>query len=170
MDFGHGWRPPPVDGYWRRGGPKAASGFPPEPAIASRRIAISPRDGLARLKVRADFLRVAATRRRAVVPGLILQAAPRPEASAALAPIGVGFTASRRVGNAVIRNRAKRRLRAAASALLPKQGRPGTDYVLIARAGTADRPYAALLADLAAALRRVERDAEAGRAPVGAAR
>jgi ribonuclease P protein component len=69
----------------------------------------------------------------------------------------VGFTASRKVGNAVIRNRAKRRLRAAAAQVLPLQGSPGTDYVLIARATTAGRPYAALVADLAAALRRVER-------------
>ena len=49
----------------------------------------------------------------------------------------VGFTASRKVGNAVIRNRAKRRLRAAAAQILPVQGSPGTDYVLIARAATA---------------------------------
>ena len=69
----------------------------------------------------------------------------------------VGFTASRKVGNAVMRNRAKRRLRAAAAQILPVQGSPGTDYVLIARGTTAGRPYAALIADLAAALRRVER-------------
>lgn len=53
------------------------------------------------------------------------------------------------------RNRAKRRLRAAAASVLPYQGRPGTDYVLIARASTADRPYLALVADLEVALRRL---------------
>ena len=119
--------------------------------------------------MRADFLRVAATRRRAVLPGLILQAAPRPQSGAETAPLGVGFTASRKVGNAVRRNRAKRRLRAAAAAIILAHGRPGTDYVLIARADTADRPYAALLADLAAALRQVERDAEPDEGRRGAA-
>ena len=68
----------------------------------------------------------------------------------------VGFTASRKVGNAVVRNRAKRRLRAAAAEILPRDGRPGTDYVLIARAGTGERRYAELLGDLAAALRQVD--------------
>jgi ribonuclease P protein component len=92
-----------------------------------------------------------------VLPGLILQAAPRREASAAAVLLRVGFTASRRIGNAVVRNRAKRRLRAVAAAVLPDQGRPGTDYVLIARAGTAERPFPELLGDLAVALRRVER-------------
>ena len=115
--------------------------------------------------MRAEFLRVAAARRRAVLPGLILQAAPRPEPSAAV--LGVGFTASRKVGSAVRRNRAKRRLRAAAAAVIPVLGRPGTDYVLIARAGTADRPYPALLADLAAALRRVEQGTEHRRGAAG---
>ena len=74
----------------------------------------------------------------------------------------VGFTASRKVGNAVIRNRAKRRLRAAAAAILPTLGKPGTDYVLIARSGTAARPYAALLADLETGLRRIERSTARG--------
>jgi ribonuclease P protein component len=111
--------------------------------------------GLATLKVRADFLRVAAARRSAAAPGLVLQAARRPDTREGA--IRVGFTASRKVGNAVVRNRAKRRLRAAAAALLPSAGRPGSDYVLIARSGTAERPYAALLADLASALRRLDR-------------
>jgi ribonuclease P protein component len=69
--------------------------------------------------------------------------------------VRVGFTASRKVGNAVVRNRAKRRLRAVAARVLSDMGRPGTDYVLIARAATAERPFAALLDDLEAALRRV---------------
>jgi ribonuclease P protein component len=108
-----------------------------------------------RLKTRGDFLRVAAGRARAVRPGLIVQAAARPD-DAASAP-RVGFTASRRVGNAVARNRAKRRLRAAADAVLPAKGENGTDYVLIARGETGARPYAELLADLEGALRQLAR-------------
>jgi ribonuclease P protein component len=84
---------------------------------------------------------------------LVLQAAPRGDG----ASMRFGITASRKVGNAVIRNRAKRRLREAAAQILPRAGRPGNDYVLIARAGTTERPFAALLADLEAALRRVDR-------------
>ena len=92
-----------------------------------------------------------------MLPGLVLQAAPRPGPPLAGAAVRVGFTASRKVGNAVIRNRAKRRLRAAAAEVLAARGRADTDYVLIARADTAGRPYAALIADLEAALRRVAR-------------
>ncbi|HEX3863900.1 MAG TPA: ribonuclease P protein component [Stellaceae bacterium] len=111
--------------------------------------------GLVRLKTRADFLRIAAERRRAARPGVVLQAAPQP-------PDGgnngarVGFTASRKVGNAVIRNRAKRRLRAAATEVLGRKGHVATDYVLIARAGTATRSYAELLGDLEGALAQVD--------------
>jgi ribonuclease P protein component len=110
---------------------------------------------LTRLKVRGDFLRVAGVRVRAVRPGLVLQAAPQPGEVAA--PLRVGFTASKRVGNAVARNRAKRRLRAAAAAVLPDCGKPGTDYVLIARGDTGARPYAELLADIEGALRQLTR-------------
>lgn len=68
----------------------------------------------------------------------------------------VGYTCSKKVGNAVARNRAKRRLRAAVAATLPEHGRPGWDYVLIGRnEATAARPFADLVADLETALARL---------------
>lgn len=70
--------------------------------------------------------------------------------------IRVGFTCSKKVGNSVARNRAKRRLREAARAILPVQGRPGWDYVLVGRADTtAVRPFALMLTDLTDALARL---------------
>ena len=87
----------------------------------------------------------------------MLQAAFRPSGESGGEAVRVGFTASRKVGNAVLRNRAKRRLRAAAAAVLARDGRMGTDYVLIARAGTGERPYAELVRDLETALRQIDR-------------
>lgn len=107
------------------------------------------------LKRRADFLRVAAARRRFVTPGFILQAAPQPQDIAAAAP-RVGYTASRKVGGAVLRNRAKRRLREVARLLLPDLAQPGLDYVLIARQETAQRDFALLQDDLRLALKRIK--------------
>ncbi|AQR63201.1 ribonuclease P protein component [Brevundimonas sp. LM2] len=69
--------------------------------------------------------------------------------------IGVGFTATRKVGGAVARNRCKRRLREAARAMVPLYGLAGSDYVLIARQGTADRPWDRLLDDVKSALTRL---------------
>lgn len=66
--------------------------------------------------------------------------------------IGEGFTATKRIGNAVIRNRAKRRLRAASQELLAHYGRPGCDYVFIARMGTATVDWTRLLDDMKSAL------------------
>ena len=70
-------------------------------------------------------------------------------------PIRVGFTASRRVGNAVRRNRIRRRLKAAVEDVLAVHARPDRDYVVIGRAATLTRPYDALLSDLETALKRV---------------
>jgi ribonuclease P protein component len=66
--------------------------------------------------------------------------------------IRMGFTATKKIGGAVVRNRAKRRLREAARALLPLHGRPGCDYVFIARRETGERPWGLLLDDVKGAL------------------
>jgi ribonuclease P protein component len=110
---------------------------------------------VARLKRRPEFLAVAASRRRWVAPGLILQAARRPEDSSLPPAPRIGFTASRKVGIAVARNRARRRLKAAVEAILPKSGQPGFDYVVIARTETLTRSFSDLVADLETALTRV---------------
>lgn len=110
---------------------------------------------IARLPRRADFLRVAAARTKWAAPGLVLQAAPRPhDATVAENTVRVGFTATRKIGGAVVRNRARRRLRAAAARVIPHHARPDRDYVLIARATTVSRPFEALVGDLEAALER----------------
>jgi ribonuclease P protein component len=119
-----------------------------------------------RLKRRADFLRVADLRRRCAAPGLVLQAAPIPDGDAATA-LRVGFTASRKVGGAVERNRARRRLKAAVAIVMPDHAAAGLDYVVIGRQSTLDRGFADLVRDLETALRRLDlwRDA-IGAAPM----
>ena len=120
---------------------------------------------LRRLKTRRQFLAVAASRRKWAMPGLILQARRRPPAEdtpgagvseSSERYLGVGFTVSRKVGNAVARNRAKRRLRAVASEILPTAGRPGFDYVIIGRKATLDRSFTELRRDLQEAMERLQ--------------
>lgn len=95
---------------------------------------------------------MAGARQKWAMPGLVLQARRRDDQGGASR---VGFTASRKVGGAVARNRAKRRLRVVAEQVIPAHGKCGYDFVLIARMATAGRPFTALLGDLKAALKRV---------------
>ncbi|MDG1067521.1 MAG: ribonuclease P protein component [Sulfitobacter sp.] len=98
------------------------------------------------LTQRRDFQR-AARGKRVAMAGFVLQSLRRPEGETE--GIRIGYTCSKKVGNAVARNRAKRRLREIARAILPVKGIEGHDYVLIGRNGaTANLPYAQLLADL----------------------
>jgi ribonuclease P protein component len=107
------------------------------------------------LKRRAHFLRGAAARRRYVTQGFILQAAFQPDDIDDRSP-RIGFTASRKVGGAVVRNRAKRRLRELARALMPELAIDGIDYVLVARQETAGRDFALLREDFRQALKRID--------------
>jgi ribonuclease P protein component len=124
-----------------------------------------------RLRKRRDFLAVAGARRKWAAPGLILQVRRRPAAEAGrpgAAPDEaprVGFTVTRKVGGAVVRNRVRRRLRAVAAEVLNEAAMPGYDYVLIGRAATVTRPYAALVEDLRTALTRLR--ARPAAAPAG---
>ena len=88
------------------------------------------------------------------MPGFVLLVRPRDDADAAMR---VGFTVTKKIGNAVVRNRTKRRLRALARELLPIAGVPGADHVLIGREGGIERDYALLRTELGKALRKVAR-------------
>jgi ribonuclease P protein component len=118
------------------------------------------------LKKRSEFLAVAGTNRRYTTPGLVLQARPisnddrQVEAEGAKAcpartAVRVGFTATKKVGNAVIRNRARRRLRAVVADVMADVNANPADLVLVARQSTIARPYTDLKNDLRVALRKL---------------
>ena len=100
---------------------------------------------------RAEFLRVAAKGRKAPTPGLVLQVLSTPGSG----PVRLGFTVTKKVGNAVIRNRTRRRLREAARLLLRDHPAEGADLVLVGRDTTRGRPFSQLVDDLARSLAKL---------------
>jgi ribonuclease P protein component len=110
---------------------------------------------IGRLKTRAEFLHVRGGT-RFTVPSLVLQARLRLDGETADAPCArFGFTATNGLGGAVIRNRARRRLKEAVRVAGPSHAREGYDYVLIAREGAVQRRFAELIKDLERALAKV---------------
>jgi ribonuclease P protein component len=117
-----------------------------------------PPSSPARLKRRAEFLRVAAKGRKVATHGLVLQALPAADPGLAR----IGFTVTKKIGNAVVRNRTRRRLKEAARLELAEQPVSGVDLVLIGREATRGRDFLDLRDDLRRALRKAGIDQGAG--------
>jgi ribonuclease P protein component len=136
-------RIPQPDGDRRR--PQGAERAPrPRPQEAQR---------LATIRKRADFL-AANGGRRASTPGFILLVRDRKDADPAMR---VGFTVTKKIGGAVVRNRMKRRFRALAREIVPSKGFAGADHVMIGRANGVERDFALLRSELAGALDGLQR-------------
>jgi ribonuclease P protein component len=130
-------------------------GDPGRPQGAERPPRPRPQEAqrLVTLRKRADF--VAANRgKRAATPGFVLLVRDRKDADPA---IRVGFTVTKKIGGAVVRNRMKRRFRALAREVVPAQGFIGADHVMVGRSGGIERDFALLRSDLSAALDRLRR-------------
>jgi ribonuclease P protein component len=141
--------------------PRTASRIP-SPDVdrgRSRRNPRSPRTrsqetvGLTTVSARRDFL-AANSAKRAPMPGFVLLIRDRADDDPAKR---VGYTVTKKIGNAVVRNRMKRRFRELARDIIASQGAPGSDHILIGRAGGIDRDFATLRADLAKAVQKLAR-------------
>ena len=88
------------------------------------------------------------------MPGFVLLIRDRAEGNPAKR---VGYTVTKKIGNAVVRNRMKRRFRELARDVIASQGAPGSDHILIGRMGAIDRDFATLRADLAKAVQKLAR-------------
>jgi ribonuclease P protein component len=128
----------------------APAGPKPPPVPAGDLPVPAPAGHQRKLTRRAEFLRVAAAGRKTPMPGLVLQVLTRNDA----APARLGVTVTKKIGNAVIRNRTKRRLREAARLLLRQAPVIGADLVLIGRDKTRARDFGLLMEDLRQALSR----------------
>ena len=106
-----------------------------------------------KLKKRKDFVRIAKSGHSFPTHSIVLQGNANPADVAALPR--VGYTTTKKIGSAVVRNRCRRRLRAAAAQILPELGLQGTDYVLIARYCTADAEFATICRDLRYGLKKI---------------
>jgi ribonuclease P protein component len=142
-------------------GPQAAARVPPPHGDGRRTQAPERAPGarpqeaqrLVTLRKRSDFL-AANAGRRASSPGFVLLVRDRGDGDSAKR---VGFTVTKKIGGAIVRNRMKRRLRALARELLPAGGLPGSDHVLIGRSGGIERDFAVLRQELATALERLRK-------------
>jgi ribonuclease P protein component len=142
-------RPPP------RQGPQEADGLRAVRApFASGGEPLSEPITIERMRTRPQFLAAAKGAYRAH-GAVVVQMRSRQDDEPV---VRVGFTATKKVGGAVVRNRAKRRLREAARLILPALARPGHDYVFVARDGTPVRDWARLLDDVKSALIRLAAD------------
>lgn len=145
--------------------PQEAVGVTPDPALpqdlasplplGTRAGAVSAPASInvATLTKRRDFL-AANAGRRAPMPAFVLLVRRRDDGDASMR---IGYTVTKKIGNAVVRNRIKRRFRALAHDVLPASGVAGADHVLIGRADALTRDFAQLKADLAKALAKVAR-------------
>jgi len=142
-------------------GPQAASrvpvphGDPGRPQGAERPPRARPQEAqrLATIRKRADFI-AANSGLRAALPGFVLLVRDRKDSNPAMR---VGFTVTRKIGGAVIRNRMKRRFRALAREIVPAKGIPGADHVMIGRANGVERDFGLLRSELVDALERLRR-------------
>ncbi|MFG1477183.1 ribonuclease P protein component [Xanthobacter sp. V4C-4] len=115
-----------------------------------------------KLRKRRDFL-AAAKAERAGVSAFLLQGRDRGDDG----QVRIGFTVTKKTGNAVVRNRIRRRLREVARKVVPGAGRAGYDYVMIAREQALHAAFDTLLSDLARALRKLHDPPRSHRAPSG---
>ena len=140
-------------------GPRTASRFPgshgnrrwPRSDPGAPRTRSQEAVGLITLNKRSDFL-AANSGKRAAFGGLVLLVRDRQDANPQMR---VGYTVTKKIGNAVVRNRVKRRFRELAREMLPARGRDGVDYVLIGRNSAVDRDFGKLRNDLDRALAKV---------------
>ncbi len=109
---------------------------------------------ITRLTRRPQFLAVAAAARKAVAASVVVQARQRDDDAAGENEVRIGFTATKKLGGAVVRNRARRRIKAAVELVAPGHAKPGVDYVFIARAAVLTRPWVKIVADVEQAIDR----------------
>jgi ribonuclease P protein component len=139
------------DGRRTERDPRAPCTRPQEPVGLSP--ALPGAKKIAPIRKRADFLACNKARRQPM-PGFVLLLRERHDGDSAMR---LGITVTKKIGNAVVRNRMKRRFRALARELLPAQGVEGADHVLIGREGGIERDFALLAQELEKALRKIQR-------------